>query len=188
MKKNIYYLVFISLFLFMSCDHNESINFEIEVKRLDTIYKLLIPFNASYDDYANEYGYFWDVYSQNVIFLPAESFSDSLSFQQEQDFAKPYQDIINQYRDFSPYKKKLSRAFYHYHMAFPNKLIPTIVTFFGGFNYINIATDSTLGIGLEMFLGNDNYYSNLIHKFQNICIINFIRIFNFCCCQWLVRV
>ena len=46
MKKNIYYLVFISLFLFMSCDHDESANFEIEVKRLDTIYKA-DPFNAS---------------------------------------------------------------------------------------------------------------------------------------------
>ena len=165
MKKNIYYLVFISLFLFMSCVYDESANFEIEVKRLDTIYTT-DPFNASYDDYADEYDYFWDVYSQNVIFLPAESFADSLSaFQQEQDFAKPYQDVINQYQDFSPQHKKLSRAFYHYHMAFPNKTIPTIVTFFGGFNYIAIATDSTLGIGLEMFLGNDNYYSNLIHKF-----------------------
>ena len=165
MKKNIFYLVFISLFLFMSCDHDESDNFEIEVKRLDTIYKT-DPVNASYDDYVDEYGYFWEVYSQNVIFLTAKSFADSLSaFQQEQDFAKPYQDIINQYQDFSPQHKKLSRAFYHYHMEFPNKVIPTIVTFFGGFNYIAIATDSTLGIGLEMFLGNDNYYSNLIHKF-----------------------
>ena len=86
MKKNIYYLVFISLFLFMSCVYDESANFEIEVKRLDTIYTT-DPFNASYDDYADEYDYFWDVYSQNVIFLPAESFADSLSaFQQEQDF------------------------------------------------------------------------------------------------------
>ena len=149
----------------MSCVHDESANFEIEVKRLDTIY-VTDPFNTSYNDYADEYGYFWDVYSQNVIFLPAESFADSLNaFQQEQDFAKPYQDVINQYQDFSPQHKKLSRAFYHYHVAFPNKAIPIIVTFFGGFNYIAIATDSTLGIGLEMFLGNDNYYSNLIHKF-----------------------
>ena len=165
MKNNIYYFVFVSLFLLMSCDHNESINFNLKVKRLDAICSA-DPNNTSYDDYANEYGYFWDVYSQNVIFLPSESFSDSLiRFQQEQDFVKPYEDIINQYQDFSLQHKKLSRAFYHYNLAFPNKLIPTIVTFFGGFNYINIVTDSTLGIGLEMFLGNNNYYSNLIHKF-----------------------
>ena len=69
MKKNIYYLVFISLFLFMSCVHDESANFELEVKRLDTIYAT-DPFNTSYNDYADEFGYFWDVYSQNVIFLP----------------------------------------------------------------------------------------------------------------------
>ena len=165
MKNNIYYLVFILLLLVMSCDHNESTNFELKVKRLDTIYSAN-PNNTSYDDYANEYGYFWDIYSQNVIFLPSESFSDSLiRFQQEQDFVKPYQDVINQYQDFSFQHEKLSRAFYQYNLAFPNKLIPTIVTFFGGFNYIAIVTDSTLGIGLEMFLGNNNYYSNLIHKF-----------------------
>ena len=165
MKKNINYLVIISLFLLTSCDHNESDNFVIEVKRLDAIYSVN-PNNTSYEDYANEYGYFWDIYSQNVIFLPSESFADSLSaFQQEQDFAKPYQDVINQYQDFSLQHKKLSSAFYHYNLAFPNKLIPTIVTFFGGFNYIAIVTDSTLGIGLEMFLGNNNYYTNLIHKF-----------------------
>ena len=165
MKNNINYLVIISLFLLTSCDHNESDNFVIEVKRLDAIYSAN-PNNTSYEYYANEYGYFWDIYSQNVIFLPSESFADSLSaFQQEQDFAKPYQDVINQYQDFSLQHKKLSSAFYHYNLAFPNKLIPTIVTFFGGFNYIAIATDSTLGIGLEMFLENNNYYTNLIHKF-----------------------
>ena len=43
--------------------------------------------------------------------------------------------------------------------------MPEIVTFFGGFNYVAIATDSVLGIGLEMFLGNNSYYSKLVHKF-----------------------
>ena len=37
---------------------------------------------------------------------------------------------------------------------------------FGGFNYIAIATDSILGIGLEMFLGKDApYYQHITHKF-----------------------
>ena len=165
MKNNIYYLVFIALFLLLSCVNDKSSNFEIEIKRLDDIYKV-DPLNASYKNYVDEYGYFWSIYSQNVIFLPAESFTDSLrAFQLEQDFSNPYNDIINKYRDFSLYKKKLSRAFYHYHIAFPDKIIPVIVTFFGGFNYVAIATDSTLGIGLEMFLDNENYYSNLTHKY-----------------------
>ena len=63
------------------------------------------------------------IYTENVINLPSDSFTDSLiNFQQETDFAKPYKDIINKYQDFSPYKKNLSRAFYHYHIAFPNRL------------------------------------------------------------------
>ena len=45
MKKNIYYLVFIALFLLLSCVNDKSSNFEIEIKRLDDIYKV-DPLNA----------------------------------------------------------------------------------------------------------------------------------------------
>ena len=65
MKKNIYYLVFIALFLLLSCVNDKSSNFEIEIKRLDDIYKV-DPLNASYKNYADEYGYFWSIYSQGT--------------------------------------------------------------------------------------------------------------------------
>ena len=165
MKKSIYYLLFILLFQLMACVSDESSNFEVELKRLDSIYSV-DPISVSYENYANEYGYFWDVYTQNIIPLPSQFFVDSLyAFQQEKDFVKPYREVINLYSDFSLYHRQLSSAFYHYNQVFPNKVIPTVVTFFGGFNYVAIATDSTLAIGLEMFLDNEEYYSNLIHKF-----------------------
>lgn len=165
MKKNVYYLFFILLFQLLACNSNEHSNFDVEVKRLDSIYSVN-PQDALYDDYVNEYGYFWEIYSQNVIMLPAKSFTDSLlAFQQEKDFQKPYKELVSLFADFSFYQSQLSRAFYYYNLSFPDKVIPSIVTFFGGFNYVAIATDSTLAIGLEMFLGNDDYYAKLSHKF-----------------------
>mgnify|MGYP001176343599 FL=1 len=165
MKKTAYYFLFILIFQLFACIGDESSNFEVEVKRLDSIYSV-DPQTAIYSDYADEYGYFWEIYTQNIIPLSEEAFSDSLqAFQEEKDFAKPFKEVVQVYADFKPYEKELSRAFYHYHNAFPNKVVPVIVTFFGGFNYVAIATDSTLAIGLEMFLGNDAHYSNIIHKF-----------------------
>ena len=165
MKMNIYYLAFFSLFLLFSCNNDATESFELELKRLDTLF-VSNPTNVSFEDYASDYGDFWQIYTENVINLTSDSFSESLiNFQQEKDFAKPYKEIIDQYQDFSPQLKNLSRAFYYYNEAFPDKVIPEIITFFGGFNYVAIATDSVLGIGLEMFLGNNSYYSKLVHKF-----------------------
>ena len=70
-----------------ACIGDESSNFEVEVKRLDSIYSV-DPQTAIYSDYADEYGYFWEIYTQNIIPLSEEAFSDSLqAFQEEKDFA-----------------------------------------------------------------------------------------------------
>ena len=166
MKKIAYCFVGFLFFSFFACKNSKPVDFEVEVKRLDRIYTVDAK-TVNFQDYSNQYGYFWEVYTQNVIPLPEDYFTDSLlAFQQEKDFASAFNQVNRLYADFSPFQKQLSYAFYNYNKAFPNKIIPSIVTFFGGFNYIAIATDSSLGLGLEMFLGNDSeYYSKLTHKF-----------------------
>lgn len=63
--------------------------------------------------------------------------------------------VDSTFSDFSNYQNKLIESFKLYHHYFPEKNIPTIITYVSGFNYA-IVTDSTyLGIGLDMFLGND---------------------------------
>jgi hypothetical protein len=152
--------------LWSSCQIDQQHDFEIKIKRLDTLYTANAQ-KSTFDEYAKAYGYFWDVYTQHVITLPKLHFQDSLvAFQQEYDFQKPYQHLQTTFSNFEPFKNEFSEAFYRYHQAFPDKVVPSIVTFFGGFNYVAIATDSTLGIGLEMFLGkNAEYYQKLTHKF-----------------------
>ncbi|GAB4253241.1 MAG: gliding motility lipoprotein GldB [Vicingaceae bacterium] len=56
----------------------------------------------------------------------------------------------------------IENAFKYYHVYFPDRNIPKIITFISGFNYA-IVTDSTyLGIGLDMFLGKDEpFYTRL---------------------------
>jgi gliding motility-associated lipoprotein GldB len=62
------------------------------------------------------------------------------------------------YSDFSPEDKQLTDAFRHYKYFFPQKLIPRVITFISGFNYGVVATDSALGIGLDMYLGSDTKF------------------------------
>ncbi|MEC8610559.1 MAG: hypothetical protein VXY06_02270 [Bacteroidota bacterium] len=157
---------FIILCILSSCKNEKPTFDKLEIHRLDSLYVQDVSL-VSYSDLQSKYGYFWQVYTQNVINLPQESFKDSLlSFQNLIDFQQPYQDLSALYADFSLYEDVFSEAFFNYNQLFPNRLIPSIVLFFGGFNYIAIATDSTLAIGLEMFLGKDApYYQRITHKF-----------------------
>ena len=166
MKMSIIRPFFIILCILSSCKNEKPSFAQLEIHRLDSLYVQDVSL-VSYSDLQSKYGYFWQVYTQNVINLPQESFKDSLlSFQNLIDFQQPYQDLSALYADFSLYEDVFSEVFFNYNQFFPNRLIPSIVLFFGGFNYIAIATDSTLAIGLEMFLGKDApYYQRITHKF-----------------------
>ena len=166
MKKLGLSLCFFLVVVQFSCNNQRHSYYDLDVLRLDSLYVTDVK-NASFQSYSQQYGYFWDLYSQEVISLPEAYFQDSLlAFQQEEDFQKPYRQLSEQFAEFSTYEKEFSEAFYHYNQSFPSRVVPKIITFFGGFNYIAIATDSVLGIGLEMFLGNDaDYYKKLSQKF-----------------------
>ncbi len=55
-------------------------------------------------------------------------------------------------------EQELSSSFSRYHSYFPEKPIPSITTFVSGFNYGIVSSDSSLGIGLDMFLGKNNRF------------------------------
>jgi hypothetical protein len=65
-----------------------------------------------------------------------------------------YQEVSKQYADVSEYNRDLTAAFKAYHYFFPEAKIPEITYFVSGYNYASITTATTLGIGLEMYLGN----------------------------------
>ncbi|HMT30846.1 MAG TPA: hypothetical protein PKD91_16365, partial [Bacteroidia bacterium] len=50
----------------------------------------------------------------------------------------------------------------HHKYYFPDKALPSVVTYISAFNYAVITTDSVIGIGLDMFLGPQiEYYPRL---------------------------
>jgi hypothetical protein len=67
---------------------------------------------------------------------------------------KMYVDVNKEYINLSDYNQQFTEAFKGYHFFFPKANIPEITYFVSGYNFANVTTTNTLGIGLEMYLGS----------------------------------
>lgn len=163
----IHSLLFVLFFISSCWDKKPEHLIDLEVLHLENIY-ITPPDSVNHTQLRSKYGGFWDIYRQYIVQLPmGEDFSDSLSaFQNSIYYQEVYSEIQSKYKDFSSHEEELEQAFSIYHEHFPNHLIPSVITFFGAFNFPVAVTDSTIGIGLEMFLGkNSEYYKALQTKY-----------------------
>lgn len=78
-----------------------------------------------------------------------------------------YSLTMQKFPDVTEIGEGLQGAFRHYRYYFPDKQIPAIYTCITGFNNSIITGDSTLGIGLDRYLGADcEFYKRLeIYKY-----------------------
>ena len=164
------FLVFIPILFVIACSHNPNdvdiskVKTEVRVKRLDKTLALLKndSIERRIPALVDEFGSFLELYSTQIIkigsvnnagypnnlksFLAYEVFDDitSLIFK---TFGK----------DSLSFQTELTDAFKHYGYYFPNKKIPLIYTFNGGFNQSIVIDSSLIGIGLDKYLGGDCY-------------------------------
>ena len=121
---------------------------------------------TAYESLKSKYRYFFRVYTDNILNInsnnPIMMTNGLKDFCSVPEIKEIYKEVEGKYEDFSPEFNKIQEAFTYYKYHFPQKNIPKIITFISGFNYGILSLDSTLGIGLDMFLGKDyNYYSAL---------------------------
>ncbi len=170
--------IFILSVALVSCNglfnQEKASNFQLDVYHLENLFEFSND-SINLEELKNELGYFWDVYAEHILYLPEAAFYDSLSsLKNEKYFQEAFQSISTLYSDFSLYENEFSSIMKRYSEYFPNENQPKIVTFFGAFNYPVVVTDSVLGIGLEMFLGEkSNYYSDLSNKYPPYMHQNF---------------
>ncbi len=69
-----------------------------------------------------------------------------------------FRDVDSLFKDTRDIQKGMEEGFSRYQELFPGKLIPAVKTFIAPFNYNTVASDSVLGIGLDMYLGADYRY------------------------------
>lgn len=149
----------------------------VSFKRLDKDVFLLKADNIAdkTKEYQNKYHSFYNRYISAIVNnggIVDSLYSQSLlKFIGDKDMAAVNKDIMKNYsdNDIGLLEDELTECVKRYKYFFPDRKIPAqFVTFMSGFNYNVVYVDSTLGIGLEMYLGNDyKYYSALqLPKFK----------------------
>jgi len=171
------FLIVISLLLMISFSCSKKSRFDadvssvdanIEIKRLEMDLFTMDPSEImqKIPDLIEKYGDFFELYSTAVINVgsPYEKlYADNLSvFITDYTMNNVYKETQKVFPDLEGLQKSLNTAFKRYKYFFPDKQVPAVYTYMGGFNQSIVIADSILAIGLDKYLGrNCEYYTRL---------------------------
>lgn len=136
-----------------------TIEVKLEFKRLDQdLFALNPAAGQTNPDKLNEkYGDFFVDYCEGVLRIgnpTLEGFQYSVAqFITDESMKTLYEDVQFEFEDLTSVEQQLTQAFRYFKYHFPDSTIPNIVFNISALNYAIIATHTTLGIGLDMFLG-----------------------------------
>jgi hypothetical protein len=172
-------LILLVIQCFVSCKKNtykagvSSIKVDIEIKRLETDLFSINPEDISsrVPELRKKYDGFLQLFSYviNTGEISDLSFGDNLAgFCTDKQNNDVYRMTMRLYPDLTTIEKNLEDAFRHYLYYFPDRSVPKVYSCITGFNNSIITGDSTLGIGLDRYLGADcEYYPRLeIYKYM----------------------
>jgi len=83
-------------------------------------------------------------------------------FVSDRDMRQAYTDCQKTYPNVDAFQEEFTEAFKHFKHYFPDRQLPKIITMMSGFNYNAIVLDSTLAIGLEMYLGSNSTFYRML--------------------------
>lgn len=173
-KKGIAFLI-ILLSVFTACKRNNQpdvdiseIDLDLNIKRLDKEIFEIDPANVADElpGMINEYGDFFELYSYRIIRLGnpyQDVYADELTgFITDYTMNKVYEEVMSVFPDLNEEESNIEAAFKRYKYHFPDRIIPSVYTYIGGFNQSIVVSDSILGIGTDKYLGRDcEFYDRL---------------------------
>lgn len=130
--------------------------FEQDLFAIDTV-----QFEAGLAKLAHKYDGFFDCFINDIIRISSLPGSDSLPLKMKRllqigGFRASYDSVETEFVDIEFLKNGLEKAFRYQQYYFPEINVPRVVTFVSEFAYgITLCNDSTIGIGLDLFLGSD---------------------------------
>lgn len=160
-------LIFILLVFINSCKSDDNtfcvdvsaINIELQIHRFDQALFSVSPDSipGKIPALEKDFGEFFGLFCSRVINIGDGSNRDFPALLQKytSDFniREFYNDCNLQYSDFSSIANDLTSGFKHYRYYFPEKEIPEIYLYAGGFNQSVIIAENILGIGLDKYMG-----------------------------------
>ena len=176
------YLKVITVFLFVNfftgCKNSQldidtsKVNLDpIVFKRLDKDVFSLTPENSQQKmmEYQKKYSTFYTRYVSSIVNNGGQIDSlysqTLLRFINNQDIKHAYNDLTKIYtdNDVELIGDDMTEAVKRFKVFFPKRKTPKqFVTFMSGFQFNVVYVDSTLGIGLDMYLGTNNVFYNMM--------------------------
>ncbi|MBI4947737.1 MAG: gliding motility lipoprotein GldB [Bacteroidetes bacterium] len=83
-------------------------------------------------------------------------------FVNDKDMRDAFNDCQKKFQDISLIESELTETFRHHQYYFPEKKLPKVLTMMSGFNYSIATADSVFAIGLEMYLGKESRFYEMI--------------------------
>ncbi len=158
-------LVFILItLLLIGCEDNRldvslsDIDVRINVNRFDQELFAIDQTNmvSELNQLNEKYPSFFRRYIHSVVGTggntPESVASNLTGFLEDNSIKELHQRTFKTYEDMTRFQDDIDLAFSYYNYHFPKAILPEIVTYVSGFNYAIIAMDSTLGLGLDMYL------------------------------------
>lgn len=173
MPIRILYISLFFLFVVSSCKQKENapdishIKFNTPVLRFDQdLFANLNPDTQTVQYLQNKYPLFYKLYIEKIAAISSLTDTSSYAylryFINDQDMQAIYDETNNQFTSFDTYTEKINTSLRYYNYYFPSNYIPYVITYFFGFNYSVVATDSAVCIALDQYLGKDfKYYAHL---------------------------
>ena len=143
----------------------------IEFKRLDKDIFSLTPENSiqKLKEYQKKYSIFYDRYVSSIVNNGGKIDSlysqTLLRFIGNKDIKDAYNDLTRNYtdNDIELLGEEMTEAVKRFKVFFPKRKTPKqYVVFMSGFQYNVVYVDSTLGVGLDMYLGSNNAFYNMM--------------------------
>jgi hypothetical protein len=119
------------------------------------------PSFSSYNDsLLKVYGSFYHLYSGRIMNfgnVTAPVFEDrAMRFLLHKDIHQLYRTVDSNFHEIDPIRTKIEKAFTYYNYYYPEKQTPIIVSMVTGISNNVVVTDSVLGVGLDLYLGDSN--------------------------------
>jgi hypothetical protein len=175
MKNSIVYVLTVFTLFLSSCDGNRldvdvsdiSIP-EVKINRLEQDIFNIDTANIETADKKLQatYGNFYFSFISRIINTGGRHDSSYLfrmkQFIADPDMLEAYNDCQKTYPTTDFLAEQLTDIFKHFNYYFPEKKVPKTITMMSGFNYSVVLLDSTLAIGLEMYLGGNNKFYQML--------------------------
>ena len=175
MGKKILGIFIVFVLVFTSCARKNKFDVDIsdieidfEIKRLDReIFEIdLNDIDNEIIKLKNKYSKFFELYNARVIRLGNPDKVDYpeilTSFITDFTMYKVYNKVIEVIPSVDSLENVMEKAFKRYKYYFPEKNIPEVYTYLGGFNQSIVIADNILAVGTDKYLGeNCEFYHRL---------------------------